>query len=116
MNRLLLTLRFLATGSFFISTGDFIGVSSTAAYFIVIKVVYAIVGLKDQYIKMPSSPEERAQIRLKFYEMNHFPKVIGVIDCTHIRVLYPGECFCFSVYVFFKMCVRFPINNAKCHK
>uniref|UniRef100_A0A8D8Z7A0 Nuclease HARBI1 n=1 Tax=Cacopsylla melanoneura TaxID=428564 RepID=A0A8D8Z7A0_9HEMI len=88
MDRLLLTLRFLATGIFFIVAGDNFGISKTAAHDLIQLVVGAIVGLRHEYIRFPQSLQE---VRQKFYDIAHFPRVIGVIDCTHIRVQCPGK-------------------------
>ncbi|XP_072155801.1 putative nuclease HARBI1 [Bemisia tabaci] len=86
MNRLLLTLRFFATGCFLVSTGDFIGVSKSSVEVIVWQVSQAIVSLRNQYIKMPTSEEERAVARSEFFDMARFPRCIGAIDCTHVRI------------------------------
>lgn len=43
-----------------------------------------------EYINFPSSLSEVTNTQRKFYEIAHFPKVIGAIDCTHIRIINPG--------------------------
>ncbi|XP_070522928.1 putative nuclease HARBI1 [Cardiocondyla obscurior] len=86
LNQVLLTLRFLATGSFYITIGDFIGVSTVTAHRIMSKVIKAIAGLRPHYIKFPSTAAEIRRERERFYRIAKFPKVIGCVDCTHIRV------------------------------
>ena len=33
-----------------------------------------------------SIPGNLADVKRKFYDVGHFPGVIGAIDCTHVRV------------------------------
>lgn len=90
LHRLLLTLRFYATGCFQIASGDFIGVSKSASASIVTDVTEAICTLRAEYIKMPSA-EEIPAVTEMFYRMSRFPRVIGVVDGTHIRLQSPGK-------------------------
>lgn len=85
-----LTLRFLATGCFLQVTGDFCGVDKSTASRVVHKVTRAIANLKRNFIKMPSSEEELLATRQGFYDIARFPKCIGAVDCTHIKVQSPG--------------------------
>ena len=39
---------------------------------------------------MPNSAE-KAEIKTKFYEIAHFPGVLGLADGTHIRIQRPSE-------------------------
>uniref|UniRef100_A0A8D8RF09 Nuclease HARBI1 n=3 Tax=Cacopsylla melanoneura TaxID=428564 RepID=A0A8D8RF09_9HEMI len=89
LHRLLLTLRFYATGCFLIACGDFIGVSKSASATIVMEVTIAICSLRREYIKMPG-PEEIPGVTELFYRMHRFPRVIGVVDGTHIKMQSPG--------------------------
>ncbi|GAB1861636.1 Nuclease HARBI1 isoform X2 [Camponotus japonicus] len=84
--QLLLTLRVYATGLFLISAGDFSGVSTTSAHYIVHRVSAAIARLRPRYIHFPNTAEEIKKEQLQFYKIARFPRVIGCIDCTHIRV------------------------------
>lgn len=86
MEQLLLTLRIYATGSFLITMGDFCGVSTTSAHYIVHRVSAAIARLRPRYIRFPNTEEEIRNEQLQFYNIARFPRVIGCIDCTHIRV------------------------------
>ncbi|XP_031331955.1 putative nuclease HARBI1 [Photinus pyralis] len=90
LTQLLLTLRFYASGSMIIVAGDFGGIHKSTASRIIARVTRAIASLAQHYIKMPSTDEEKAQTTRKFYNVSRFPKVIGAIDCTHVRIQSPG--------------------------
>lgn len=85
LHQLMLTLRFFALGSMLISVADFVGVSKSTAGRIVKDVASAIARLYDKYIYMHQSGAE------KFYRIAGFPRVLGAIDCTHIRIQSPCE-------------------------
>lgn len=97
LTQLLLTLRFYSSGSMIITMGDFTGVHKSTASRIISKVTRTLASLAPQYIKMPSTEEEIAEAKTKFYEIARFPKTIGVIDCTHIRIQSPGN-YCLSFF------------------
>ncbi|XP_068082607.1 putative nuclease HARBI1 [Anabrus simplex] len=90
MNRLLLTLRFYATGTMFLAAGDFSGVSKSTACSIVKQVTWAIARLRPQFIRMPHTERELQNVQMEFYRIARFPKVVGALDCTHIRIQSPG--------------------------
>ncbi|KAK5650419.1 hypothetical protein RI129_001448 [Pyrocoelia pectoralis] len=90
MNQLLLTLRLYATGSMLITTGDFSGVDKSTASRIVKNVTTAICSLAQIYIEMPRGEDGIRKNQLAFYNIARFPRVIGAIDCTHIRIQSPG--------------------------
>lgn len=87
---LVLTLRFYATGSFLLTVADFCGVSEATACRIVKKVSIAIAKLCPEFITMPTKEHEVKTVKSMFYKIAKFPKVIGCIDCTHIRIQSPG--------------------------
>lgn len=89
ITKLLLTLRFYATRNFLIADRDFIGVSKTIASLIVKNVSVAIARLRPRFIKMPDTEGEINTLR-QFYEIAKFPRVIGAIDCTHVKIQSPG--------------------------
>jgi len=91
INQLLLTLRFYATGNFLRACGDFSGVSISTASRVVAKVSMAIASLSATMINMPQSNEEIRTTQQAFYEMYKFPRVIGCIDGTHIKIQSPGK-------------------------
>jgi len=86
MNQLLLTLRFYATGSYLLSAADFSGVSKTSSHRIVHRVSKAIARLRPRFIKLPVLAEEIKTEQIKFFDIARFPRVIGCIDCTHIKI------------------------------
>nr|XP_022910825.1 putative nuclease HARBI1 [Onthophagus taurus] len=88
-NRLLLTLRFFATGNMLLAVADFCGVSEAAASQIVKLVAIAIANLRPQYCKMPEG-DDIGKAQRNFYNIARFPLVIGTIDCTHVRIQSPG--------------------------
>lgn len=90
MQQLLLTLRFYASGSMQLSVADFSGVSRSSACRIIKRVSLAIASLRRQYIKMAQNRQEMESLAEQFYEIASFPRVIGAIDCTLIKIDSPG--------------------------
>ena len=85
--QLLLTLRFYATGSFLSVCGDFIGISKPTASRVVEKVSRILAKLSKLFIKFPDNLNENV---LHFHQISRFPRVVGCIDCTHIKIQSPG--------------------------
>ncbi|XP_026738240.1 putative nuclease HARBI1 [Trichoplusia ni] len=83
IHQLLLTLRFYALGTMLLSVADFIGVSKTSACRIVFDVSCAIARLYNTYIRMLPNTEQ------DFYNISRFPRVLGALDGTHIRIQSP---------------------------
>lgn len=90
MNQLLIALRFYATGSFLQTIGDTINISKSSSSKIVKKVSQAIASLSPNYIKMPSSNEEILRIQTDFFSKARLPRIIGSLDCTHVKIQSPG--------------------------
>lgn len=40
---------------------------------------------------MPKNENEKQEAQVGFYRAHHFPRVIGAIDCTHIRIQSPNS-------------------------
>lgn len=80
--------RFAVTGSFQRVIGDTLNISQTSVHRCVWKVVKALLKNIDQFIYMPTEQETRV-IQQEFYSMARFPRVIGCIDGTHIRIIEP---------------------------
>ncbi|CAI6375872.1 unnamed protein product [Macrosiphum euphorbiae] len=89
-NQVLLTLRFYALGTIYQAVGDFVGVSTATAGRIIPRVTHEIAKMRKDIIRMPSTQEEINQAKLNFFSIAKFPRVIGVIDCTHVKILSPG--------------------------
>lgn len=90
MLQLLIALRFFATGSFYITVGDFGGIHSSTMCRIIKKVAQAIASLRPTFIQLPRGSEEIRKTQEAFYKIARFPRVISAIDCTHIRIQSPG--------------------------
>lgn len=74
-----------------ITVADFFNVSKSSACRIVERVSNAIASLRPEYIKMPETIPKMNTIVQDFYQISGFPKVMGTIDCTHIRIQSPGK-------------------------
>ncbi|XP_067635479.1 putative nuclease HARBI1 [Eurosta solidaginis] len=90
LEMLLLALRFYASGSFLITVADFCGVSVATASRVVRKVSIAIAELSAEYIKMPKTNMELEITARSFHRIASFPKVVGCIGCTHMKIQSPG--------------------------
>lgn len=90
-NQILLALRFYATGAFFVEMADFMGISKSAAHFLVHKVTKILMKYRLQWIKMPTNADELRAVQVGHYKLSRFPKVLGLIDGTHIKINSPGK-------------------------
>ncbi|KAI5646865.1 DDE superfamily endonuclease domain-containing protein [Phthorimaea operculella] len=90
INQLLLTLRYYATGCHQLTMGDFAGVSRPTANRAIHRVTAAIAALGRYFIQFPGNSVAIRQNQMEFYNIAKFPKVIGALDCTHIRIASPG--------------------------
>ncbi|XP_066593244.1 putative nuclease HARBI1 [Prorops nasuta] len=84
--QLLATLRFYATGSFLLAVADFCGISEVSAHSFIHKASETIASLHMEYIKMPSNDSEMFRNQNENFQISGFVRVIGVIDCFHVRV------------------------------
>lgn len=69
--------------------GDCDGVSTATASRVVARVSKAIATLRPRYIKMPEG-DEVIEVKQAFYNIARFPKCIGAIDCTHVKIQSPS--------------------------
>lgn len=76
-----------------LSVADFIGVSKTSACRIVFDVSCAIARLYNTYIHMLPNTEQ------DFYNISRFPRVLGALDGTHIRIQSP--CKIIHTYLYY---------------
>ncbi|KAJ8914317.1 hypothetical protein NQ315_011304 [Exocentrus adspersus] len=88
INQLLSGLRFYATAGHLSSIADFEGMAISSASRIIKRVSEAIARLHPRYMKM-SSADESVRQQNKFHRVAAFPRVAGLIDCTHIRIQSP---------------------------
>ncbi|CAH2009341.1 unnamed protein product [Acanthoscelides obtectus] len=90
MQQILLVLRFCATGCTLQAVGDFTGIHKSTACRIVKSVISIFASLAAEYIHMPNTQEEIAEVKRKFHTIAKFPRVTGAIDCTHVKIISPG--------------------------
>ncbi|XP_028413867.1 putative nuclease HARBI1, partial [Dendronephthya gigantea] len=91
-HQVLITLRFLASGSFQQVTGDTLASLDKATVCRIIRrVTVALCRKINQFIKFPQSQEDRDIVKQGFYEIANFPCVIGCVDGTHIKIQAPSE-------------------------
>lgn len=90
LNQLLLTLRFYASGNFLITAADTVKVSKSSASKIVKKVSFAIARLGPEFIRMPTTERELLEAKMSFYAKARLPRIIGSVDCTHVKIQSPG--------------------------
>lgn len=89
-DKVLLTLRYYATGSMLIVCGDFIGIHKSTASRIVKLVSHNIAILRPQFVNFPNNENDLKKIKQDFYNIAKFPMVIGALDCTHVKIKSPG--------------------------
>lgn len=90
--QVLITLRFLATGSFLQVIGDtFAGLHKSTISRVLRRVCIALARKLDQFVKFPETREEKDEIKRGFYELAGFPCVLGCVDGSHIRITAPSE-------------------------
>lgn len=90
--KIIITLRYLATGKMQLCSGDDLGVSQQTVSRVVTETVNALSehNLLKRFIQLPAN-EHIQQKKTEFREVANFPEVIGVIDGTHIRIVRPRE-------------------------
>lgn len=74
------------------------GVSKTTSSLIVRDVSVALARLLPRFIKMPDTELEINTLQNRFYDIVKFPRVIGAIDCTHVKIQNPGN----KILVYYK--------------
>lgn len=89
MLQLLIALRFYATGSFQAVIGDTANVSKATVCRVTGRVSTAIALLRQQYVYMPT-PQQRPSVASRFHDIARFPRIIGAVDCTHVKINSPG--------------------------
>lgn len=89
-DRLALTLRYMATGESFRSLQYVFRIPHNTISTIVPEVFDAIFTvLKDEYMKVPSTQEEWAEIASLFEKLWNFPNCFGAVDGKHITITAP---------------------------
>ncbi|CAH2097209.1 unnamed protein product [Euphydryas editha] len=85
----LIALRLFATGSFQAVIGDTANVSKATVCRVIERVTTAIALLRPQYVYMPT-PQQRPSVASRFHDIAGFPRIIGAVDCTHVKINSPG--------------------------
>lgn len=86
MDKILITLRYFATASFHIVSGDFYGISESSVCKIIPIVSEKIASLRERFIVMPSTTEELEQNKIAFFRVAGMPGVIGAMDGTLVKI------------------------------
>lgn len=107
--QLLITLRFLASGNMQLTVADVVRTSQTSVSRILPKVCMALIAHLPNLVKMPDTEAEREMAAAEFHRIAQFPRTIGAIDCTHIKVQSPGGPF---VNTFFFFCLHVRLHCA----
>ena len=91
--KVIVTLRYLASGKMQLCSGDDLGISQQTVSRVITETIYALFSndILRQFIKFPVTPQEIHQKKQDIYEIARFPDVIGAIDGTHIRITAPSE-------------------------
>ncbi|KAK5648000.1 hypothetical protein RI129_002892 [Pyrocoelia pectoralis] len=84
-DRLMVTLRYLATGETLRSLSFATRIAHNTLSVIINEVLHAIVNnLQEEYLKVPQTQEQWKTISKEFYEYWNFPNCIGAMDGKHI--------------------------------
>nr|CAI5831652.1 unnamed protein product [Callosobruchus analis] len=89
MNQLLMFLRLCATGTYLSCIADFSGAHLATVSRHVKRVAVALARLSPMFIRMPETAEEIGNAQHGFYQIARFPRVVGAVDGTHIRIKSP---------------------------
>ncbi|KAK5644374.1 hypothetical protein RI129_005674 [Pyrocoelia pectoralis] len=90
INQLLVSLRYYATAGHLLSQADFTGMHTSTVSRIIVRVSEAIAALYPVFCTFPTTNEEIRQNQRDFFDIARFPRVIGCVDCTHVRIQSPG--------------------------
>lgn len=86
LDKILITLRYYATGCYHLVSADFFGVAESTVCRIVPDVSDKIAALREMFINMPITDEELNQKKRDFYHVAGMPAVIGAIDGTLVKI------------------------------
>ncbi|KAJ8935306.1 hypothetical protein NQ314_012896 [Rhamnusium bicolor] len=83
--QVLATIRYLAKGAYGDDIAEHHGLSQPTLSIIVKRVVEAIAGHREEFIKFPEN-EELNTVKTEFYNIARCPAVVGAIDGTHVKI------------------------------
>jgi hypothetical protein len=84
------TLRYLATGAMRQLIGDSNGVDKATVSRAIPKVINAIARRRAEFINMPDNEQAKNKIKQSFFNISKFPRCVGAVDCTHVKIQSPG--------------------------
>ena len=84
----MMALWIMATPDTFRSTGNQFGVTKGVLFYHYVYIILALREMSEVYVKWPSALE-RDLIGGRFEYCFGYPKVVGAIDCCHIRIIAP---------------------------
>ncbi|XP_052085077.1 putative nuclease HARBI1 [Mytilus californianus] len=85
-----LALRYFASGSPMRVIGDTMGYHISSVSRAVRDVSSALCNISQDFIQWPETQQQKNKIRDGFYDVAHFPGVVGTIDGTHVRIQAPS--------------------------
>eukprot|EP00057_Strongylocentrotus_purpuratus_P015455 XP_011669929.1 PREDICTED: putative nuclease HARBI1 [Strongylocentrotus purpuratus] len=84
--QIFLALAFFASGALLTTVGTMHGISIASTSRAIRRVTKALFRRRNQFIKFPKSERDVLHIQEQFFAVAGFPKVVGVIDCTHVHL------------------------------
>lgn len=84
-------LRYMADPGYQSGIAQEMNIHQTTVCKTVDQVANAIIQKSNVWIKFPSSPEQIVEAKNEWQTRFQFPTCIGVVDCTHIKILKPKE-------------------------
>lgn len=89
--QVLCSLHLLASGSYQRTVAVAGGISQSALCRVFQNFIEAMLARINSHISFPSSPAELETTKIQFYEVAHFPQVLGCVDSTHILICPPSD-------------------------
>ncbi|XP_050733869.1 putative nuclease HARBI1 [Eriocheir sinensis] len=91
--KVILTLRYLATGNMRMCSSDGLGPSQPSISRAITQTIEALVNINiiKRFISFPTTQDVTEANKADFMNIANFPGVIGVVDGTHIRIVAPKE-------------------------
>ncbi|GFQ81848.1 nuclease HARBI1 [Trichonephila clavata] len=90
LEQVLIALRFYAVACMQLVIADLFDVSQPTVCRVVHRVSEAIASFLPDFIHLPVNREECKTVSRKFFNIAGFPKVIGALDGTFVRIISPG--------------------------
>ncbi|XP_066471577.1 uncharacterized protein [Tiliqua scincoides] len=91
LQKVLIALQVLGTGSFQRMTGDNLRVSQSSVSRCLDAFLEAMLRHVHEHITFPTTDSELRRTREAFFDIAGFPNVIGIVDCTHVPIIAPAD-------------------------